>query len=343
MNTGDLRNWTLILALLVGSAGDATAAQNQFIAGPFLGFATDRGGEAIRPILGIPGAAIIGNRLDLGLGFRKAVISPQQNYALALRSEDDRPVIILLDADPPMMRPVTEELVAADEIAISPTGMSAVLYARSSGLVRLVRGLPEAPETIHEFDVTRIAGWPERMAVSDDGTLALLRFAEGSSSELWVADSTGSLWQAAFTSSSSMAFFPQSRDAIVTDDETQYVFLMLSVDGLATRVPLVSQIEGVTGYSAVAASRDARRIFVAGRESESIGVVDVETRTYTVVPCACRPEGLYGLMGTSVFRLNDSDGGLLAVLDASLPEAKIVVVPQLLREGDFGAGVQVPQ
>jgi hypothetical protein len=67
MNTGDLRNWTLTLALLVGSAGHATAAKNQLIAGLSLGFATDRGGEAIRLILGIPGAAIIGNRLDLGV------------------------------------------------------------------------------------------------------------------------------------------------------------------------------------------------------------------------------------------------------------------------------------
>ena len=62
-----------------------------------------------------------------------------------------------------------------------------------------------------------------------------------------------------------------------------------------------------------------------------------------MVPCACRPEGLYALIGTSVFRLNGSDDGLLAVLDASMPEAKVVVIPQPLREGDYAAGAQDPQ
>ena len=54
------------------------------LATPALGYAYDPGVRAIRSILGIPGAAVLGAPLRLGFLPRAAAVAPRQNYALAV-------------------------------------------------------------------------------------------------------------------------------------------------------------------------------------------------------------------------------------------------------------------
>jgi len=96
-----------ILGVAVFSAPLRLRAAPQFIGGPILGFIPDAGGTAIRPVLGIPGASMLGKGLELNVDIRGATISPKQDYAIASRVADAQAVVIDVAADPPQVTPVT--------------------------------------------------------------------------------------------------------------------------------------------------------------------------------------------------------------------------------------------
>ena len=51
------------------------------IGGFTLGFVFDGRSSSLRPLVGIPGAAVLGADLDTGVPLRHAYLSPRQNYA----------------------------------------------------------------------------------------------------------------------------------------------------------------------------------------------------------------------------------------------------------------------
>src|SRR5690242_5572484 len=61
--------------------------------GPVLGFIVDRGAQRIRPVLGIPGAAIIGGVEEGSADVSSAVVSPNGDYALAVTGARHEAVI----------------------------------------------------------------------------------------------------------------------------------------------------------------------------------------------------------------------------------------------------------
>src|SRR5437867_1366798 len=87
-----------VLSLLVALALTAVVqiADAQSIAGPFLGFTRDASGSTIRPIIGVPGAAALSAQLQFEADIRGAVISPAQDYAIAVRSDDGTAVLLRL-------------------------------------------------------------------------------------------------------------------------------------------------------------------------------------------------------------------------------------------------------
>ena len=50
---------------------------------PSVGYVFEPDALALRPILGTPGAAVFGSRVELGMNVRRAWVSPRQNFALA--------------------------------------------------------------------------------------------------------------------------------------------------------------------------------------------------------------------------------------------------------------------
>ena len=50
---------------------------------PSVGYVFEPDALALRPILGTPGAAVFGSRVELGMNLRRAWVSPHQNFALA--------------------------------------------------------------------------------------------------------------------------------------------------------------------------------------------------------------------------------------------------------------------
>jgi hypothetical protein len=315
----------LLAAILAGeSPGAAAYAQGLSITGPVLGFAVDGAGAGISPIWGVPGASVLGRQLDLGVGIKTAVISPEQNYALAVRNSDFRIIVLKLSENPLVSVELPEVHTEDTRMAISPRGMAAAFVG--GGSLRTLRGLPDSPEVVYQFDTSYLPGTPAAIAVSDDGNVVVTTFVDVVGNvTAWVSTSNGSLWQVPQPQVSSVAFLPGRYDAIVADAVTQEVFLLIDLDGPAGRIPLMQSNLPAGSPISVAASRDGS-LFVVSSDSSELTLVDAQTHISTVVDCSCSPTGVRLLRENGVFLLNRLPSDLLYLLDAS-SDPRVVVVP----------------
>src|SRR5215831_5875145 len=139
-------------ALVVLSFGIAAFGQDQSaISGPLLGFVEDSNGASIQPIRGVLGASVVGQPLVLDSEIRNAVISPKQDYALAIRSESGEPVLIRLGPDPVKLDSLSGLHPGANRIAISPSGAAAAVFGQDRKL-QSIRRLPDTPEVVFQSD-----------------------------------------------------------------------------------------------------------------------------------------------------------------------------------------------
>jgi hypothetical protein len=315
-------------AILIGLFTGCVWAQEQSFSRPVLGFTVDQTSSSISPILGVVGASVVDQRLDFGFEIRNSVISPEHNYALALRSEDQK-ILVFNPLESPTVLEVAPELHPGPGlIAISPKGTAAAFLNHASGFLQVFSGMPNLPEKVYEFDTSVIPGEATALAVSDDGNVVLINFADGDalSNTAWVTSSNGSLWAVPSSHVSSMSFLPRRREAIFSDAETQEVFLVIDLDGAGNRIPLISFDRPAGTAMNVAASQDARSFFIVSAGFPEVTVVDAETHAVTAIDCSCSPTSLERLKENALL-LDKPPADLLHVLDLSGPEPRIVVIP----------------
>jgi len=321
-------NWVWALLAIFGIAAGASGQdQSLSINGPILGFVQDSTGTAIQPILGVLGASLIGRPLDLGSEIHTAVISPKQNYALAVRTDTSELVMIWLDGRPAPLLSVDGVRAGADVVVISPIGTAAAIYKEDSKIVQSITGFADTTRVLSEIDVSDLPGRLQTMAISDDGTLALLNFVSGDDAALWAVNSSGFRWLVPAQHPSAASFLANRHDALIADDGAQEVFLMRSIDQEAARMSVASFGDGFDAISGVAVSDDGSRVVVTSRKSENVTIVDLETTLSNAFPCHCSATGVRPLKGASVFRLSDPSDGPVALLDASASEPRIIVLP----------------
>jgi hypothetical protein len=222
-------------------------------------------------------------------------------------------------------------------IAISPTGVSAALYEKQSGMLQVFSGLPGAPRLAFEFETAALRGEVRNIAVSDDAKLALVNVGNETRT-LWIVNGTTSALPVSANEPSQMTFLANRPDALIADDAAQEVFVIEHLDQSPVRLPGIVLRNDGRRFSAVGASLDGRLIFVGQEVSEQITVTDLITRTTAVVSCHCNPTGFFPLKGTSVFRLNGLPNRPISVLDASSLTPRTLIIPidpdALARKGD---------
>jgi len=321
-----LRIW-IATGLLLALPAFYVAAQNgSSINGPSLGFVTNDKGTTIWPLLGILGAAVPGQPLELSESVRDAAISPQQDYALATSMATGQPIIIRLDAADTPSAPLAGSRLHSALIAISPTGSGAALYDKSARVLQLVSGLPASPQIVYELDISGLDGDMQDLAVSDNAGVALV-VVGNESRTLWTIQGNGSLSSVNAIRPSRLAFIANRTDALIADDATQEVFLLQNLDQAPVRMPGIVMRDVDRQFSAISASRDGRSLYVAQDGSENISIIDLQTRETTVLSCHCRPTVFSPLRGTSVFRLNGISNGPITVLDASTSSPRTLFIP----------------
>lgn len=305
-----------ILFLAAGAA--ALAAQQGSVSGPVAGYVFDAPARALRPVVGIPGAAYIGTALDAGWPIANAWIAPRQDVAAAL-AQDGSLHFFRLDAGRVSELPAGDVAGTPESVAFSPSGTAAALVF--GGQAQLVTGLPDAPRRAALLDLAqaRRSGEPGRrsvparetlsMAVSDDGTLLLV----GGGSQVRIFDAGGGSRTILESAGGALvAFAPGGHDGAAAASDGGVV-MFRDLAGAAERQALGT----VPSPSGLAFASDA--VLVASPS----GVVrlDLSGGARNEIACRCAPSGLVP-MG-AVFRLNEAGQGPLWLLDG----ARTVFVP----------------
>jgi hypothetical protein len=282
------------------------------VGAPNLSFLFDRTIGAIRPISGIPGAAIVGDPVIFA---RNAAIAPSQRYAL-VDSGDNEPLRIWrLDGNPPVRVQTLDGALSPDRIVFSAGGNAAMLVRQSDNAIQVLTGLPDSPA------IRSPSGAPEGssiFAVSDGGDV----LAGGDS--VWLLRNNEAPRRLAVSGPvSAMAF--QGSDALIAG---AYQIL------LVRNLPESSEYRTLAAYSedripvAVQFSPDAARAFAATADGEIL-VLALEGGDLARLACRCRPTGFHRLADHSLFQLNEAGSEPIWLLDAAA-QPRLWFVPRAL-------------
>jgi WD40 repeat protein len=296
---------------------------------PTLGFLFDAGSHALRPLVGIPGASLLGAPLKTGPELVDVAISPRQNYFLAVADDSRQLKLLQLSPGGFSATSVDGALLAADRIFFSPTGTAAAVYRSTDGILQIISGLPSSPLVRGEIPLAGATSPLISAAVADDGDVALVATASGESGSLFlVVASSGTLRPIPVSGPvSAVAFRSQTHDAIAASSSQNQIFLLQNVTGDGQFQIIASADEGISKPIAVEFSNDGRKAFVANSDAGKIIMLDISGGQSLSISCGCTPTGLYRLNGNAVFRLTDSFQDPLLLFDGDASPPRIVFVP----------------
>ena len=308
------------LALLVPLSGFALAQQPE---APVMGYLVDQTAQRIRSVLGIPGAAQVGDIIELGVDIVSGAASARAGYVLALAGERREPVLWLPGAA--AVRTLDRVPSGADHVYLSPEGSAAAFYYRAEKRVVVISGLPDALGAPVQFELGAMPP-VATLAVSDDGQLIALGEAQGAPPA--AAASVIILSQAgernrfpALGGTTAFAFLPRSHAFLFTSAEQAW---LIRGAGLSDeRVRLEEQsLPGATaiavdGVWALFAHATEGRVVLQNLSDLSIPA--------EVLDCGCQPGMLARMRGA--VRLNDFRGSSLRLLDLTARPRVVFAAP----------------
>jgi hypothetical protein len=287
---------------------------------PGLGFAWDGRSQQIRPVRGIPGAAMLGDA-TASTNYASAVISPRQDLALVVSAADGRVQALRLSSgdahgdiqDIPGLAP------APSRIVFSPSGTAALIFGSK---LQLLSGLPDSP-TVQDLALPPDAGAPTALAVSpiaisDDAQFVLF--------STWLLAPGAAPLQLTLPAPVAVAAFrPGSPDAIaLSPDGTVYQILNSAAPG-NVRQAYAGEVRTADPV-AVRVSTDGSQVYAANR----LGIltsINLSTSSVNAVDCGCAPTGILPLTVAGLFRINEISDRPVMLFDVSTPTSRVWFIP----------------
>jgi len=307
-----------IVALASLAAGLEAQPQGT-INGPVAGYVFDKAAHALRPVLGLPGASLLGSPINWRYHLDQAFIAPKLDSAVGVTSEGAFRLFRLRDGS------VTELAMSGlgqagspNSVAYSPSGSSVALYAGNR--VQLVNGLPDAAVIGGSIDLTS-AGVPSALAVSDDARTLLVSI----NNSIRFFESYADMGKLIDTAPGALvAFAAGSHDAAVADAGAG-VLLFHDLAGAGASQVIAPPDGSGAASSALAFSADGKALFLASAAAQAVTQLDLSGGSRNRIACNCAPTAL-ARMG-DVFRLTELGGDPLWLLDATESAPRIVFVP----------------
>src|SRR5215469_1027608 len=311
--------------LAFASLAAVLEAQSQStINAPVAGYVFDKTSQGLRPILGLPGASLLGAPLVFGYKVTSASVSPRLDTAFAVGSDGASHFFQIQKGS---LNEVTINGLAdagfSHIVAFSPSGKSMALY--SGHTVQVLTGLSDTPKVAGSVDLTSI-GRPETIALSDDAA-ALLIVAEGTLRLFGSYADMGSLMTTGRRPA--IAFAEGGHDGAIADINAGVVLFHDLMGSGASQV-IVPPDQSGTPTAAVAFTNDGKAIYLASSSNQTLTRVDLTAGSSNRIPCSCTPTELARMGNT--FRLTELTKDPLWLLDQ--PEsidARVVFVPALVQ------------
>jgi len=296
------------------SISSLAMAQPGLVESPGVGFAWDARSATVRPIRGIPGASVLGDALDAGIPLASAWISPRQDRALVISSDDGLVRLLRFGAAPQL---IDGAPTAPSRIVFAPSGLAALLIG--SG-VQLVTGLDGSP-AVRSVAMPPLDGSLASAAVADDGQTMFLSSGAGISAPVWLIGADGSATRLSLPGTIVAAAFRRNSTDAVAATSTGDVYLI----GSAIR-QIYTGDDSTSDPVAVQLAPDGSRAWLANKRG-MVTAIDLKTGSATAVTCQCQPSALEPLQLNGVFRLTEISNRPMMLFDASSSDPKIWFVP----------------
>lgn len=318
-----MMRWRLAIWFAAVMVSPLTSPAQQVQPGA-LGFVLDRGISRVRPLWGVPGAAMLGEPLDFGGDIAFSVASPRQDYVLLLSGDNRRAAISQNGIQSPL-----DTSDGADRIVISPEGSSAAFYYSSTGRVRVMTGLPSAVARTFDAQLSALMNPAGLFAVSDDGALLLVSetgaAATSTATSVVVFDATGVTSRIALSSpASALAFIGRSHDAVLSSASES--ILIRDAARQANRIALPALANGAVG---IVVSPDGERVVLAHSPAGTVSILSLKSTSFVTLDCACVPTGVYRTSHGSVYRLTEYSGTAISLLDISPTQPHLLLIPPI--------------
>ena len=304
---------------LFSLAALSSFAQTGSVRFPALGFAPDPRSSQIRPIHGIPGAALLGDPLDTASTFTTSAISPKQDLALAVSAADSHLYLVpLLSGEP--ARAIANALSSPSQIVFSPAGRAAIIRGDRIQILNELAGSPRVTEVaLDPFDT------PPALAVSDDGQ-AMLASSGREENPVWLAGPGGSLTQLPLPGSvRAIAFRRDSRDAVAVTRSGD-VYLIRNAGAEADIRQVYIGDEQTSDPVAVQVSPDGSSAFTANSHG-LVAAINLQSGSAASVSCQCAPVTLEPMNAPALYRLTEISDLPVMLFDASTLTPRIWFVP----------------
>jgi hypothetical protein len=289
------------------------------IDGPVAGYVFDKGARGLRPVLGLPGASLLGSPLEWRYRVDQAFVAPKLDSAVGVTSEGAFRVFRIRD------RIVTEMAVGAlaaagspYSVAYSPSGTTIAIYA--GNLLQLVTGLPDAPVVGGSIDLTAV-GVPGALAVSDDARMLLVAV----NNSIRLFESYADMGKLIDTAQGALVAFAAGNHDAAVADASAGVTLFRDLTGAGASQVIAPPDGNGAPFSALAFSEDGKALYLVSAAAQAVTQLDLAAGSWTRIACNCSPTVL-ARMG-SVFRLTETSRDPLWLLDASESAPRIVFVP----------------
>jgi hypothetical protein len=314
----------LLIVSLSAFLAAPIAAQNASVGGPQLGLVHLPGAHEIRPILGIPGAAVLGQpswtQVDA------ASIAPGGAWAWTSAAGQST-FLCGLAGSSPAACPVDGLLAAVDRLAWNRDGSAALLYSSSAGQLQRVRFSGGQPLADPALDISAL-GQVGALALDLSATRMVFGVA-GSGFYLW--DGQQAPVVLASTAQPGPAVFDGSGRLYAVDAAAMQIF---EIDpGSAPAVFANLQQPDGTQFdpAALAVSNGGGRLLLADRNGPGLCIYDTASGSITgVIPLNFTPTRLDPLSSGPIFVLNGDKPSewLLGVDAGDTPRVFFVPAPE---------------
>jgi hypothetical protein len=344
-----------------GSENQNNTRTNAVVNLPVLGFTLDQSG-ALRPLIGITGAASVGAPLDLGFQVVSAAVPPGHDYILATTTTGSWPMLLQVRdntitvrssdtfnpaANPPARSPrpasdcardnrrqfecfddsyasdTSSQSISVDRIALSPTGSVAAFFSASAGSIFAYGNLSQSPSLMATFD-TRGMSAVTAFGVSDDATTAIFAVSYGDAGSVFIVNPRQApRLIASIHHASAIQFMRNSSDAVIADDVENRIYAFSNGQVFAIAGPE----DGIASPNGIAVSNDKQKVFVGNSASGSITTIGLNGTGTQTTACNCTLSSLQPMSADSVFQLTDFSGSSLLLFDANSAAPRMVFVP----------------
>jgi DNA-binding beta-propeller fold protein YncE len=316
------------LLLSIAASAMLLGAQTP-VGGPSLGFIFDAQGQALRPILGIPGAAIFGDPLQAPAPISTAAFSLRQNVAIV---NDGAWKVVGLGTSTIAPTVLPDGLPTSARVSVSESGSAAAFYDSSNAVLSVVTGLT-ATDGSMAANAVALGGLPgglTALAASDDGSLLVTSSVPDGGGEalMWLGQDGSTRQLASLQKTSSILLWNHGANALVVDRGANQVWSIQDPGGSAAITLLASDADGVSGPTGAALSTDGKQLWIANADAHTVLGIDTTTRATQSLSVAFDLTALHPFSDGQTFRLTRPGNGPMWMLDAAPGvDPRVVFVP----------------